>query len=76
MAVYRSKYLKEKTIGIIPKNLHRDSNKPFSKSWIEWLEFIAAQTDSKILHACNGGEKVTVNDKLGKKYYVDGFCEG
>ena len=45
MAVYRSKYLKEKTIGIIPKNLYRDSNKPFSKSSVEWLEFIAAQTN-------------------------------
>ena len=75
MAVYRSKYLKEKTIGIIPKNLYRDSNKPFSKSSIEWLEFIAAQTNTKILHACNGGEKVIVDEELGKKYYVDGFCE-
>ena len=28
MAVYRSKYLKEKTIGIVLKNLYRDSNKP------------------------------------------------
>ena len=37
MAVYRSKYLKEKTIGIIPKNLYRDGNKPFSKSSIEWF---------------------------------------
>ena len=67
--------MKEKTIGIIPKNLYRDSNKPFSKSSIEWLEFITAQTNSKILHACNGGEKVIVDEELGKKYYVDGFCE-
>ena len=42
MAVYRSKYLNEKSIGIIPKNLYRDGNKPFSKTSIEWLEFIAA----------------------------------
>ena len=73
MAVYRSKYLKEKTN--LPENLYRDSNKPFSKSSIEWLEFIAAQTNSKILHACNGGEKVIADEELGKKYYVDGFCE-
>ena len=45
MAVYRFKYLKEKTISIIPKNLYHDSDKPFSKSLIEWLKFIAAQTN-------------------------------
>ena len=45
MAVYRSKYLKENTIGILPKNLYRNSNKPYSKSSIEWLEFISAQTN-------------------------------
>ncbi len=28
MAVYRSKYLKENTIGIVPKNLYREGNKP------------------------------------------------
>ena len=61
MAVYRSKYLKENTIGIVPKNLYRNSN--------------VAQTNSKILHACNGGEKMTVDEELGKTYFVDGFCE-
>ena len=75
MAVYRSKYLKQKTIGIIPKNLYRDGNKPFSKSSIEWLEFIASQTNTKILHAVHGGEKAIVDEELGKTYYVDGFCE-
>ena len=75
MAVYRSKYLKEKSIGIIPKNLYRDGNKPFSKTSIEWLEFIAAQTNSKILHAVHGGEKTIVDVELGKTYHVDGFCE-
>ena len=75
MAVYRSKYLKQKTIGIIPKNLYRDGNKPFSKSSIEWLEFIASQTNTKILHAVHGGEKAIIDEELGKTYYVDGFCE-
>lgn len=75
MGVYRSKYLKEKTIGIVPKNMYRNGNKPYSKSSIEWLEFIAAQTNSKIQHAVNGGEKVIVDDVWGKVYYVDGFCE-
>ena len=65
MAVYRSKYLNEKSIGIIPKNLYRDGNKPFSKTSIEWLEFIAAQTNSKILHAVHGGEKAIVDEGVG-----------
>ena len=75
MAVYRSKYLNEKSIGIIPKNLYRDGNKPFSKTSIEWLEFIAAQTNSKILHAVHGGKKAICDEELGKTYHVDGFCE-
>ena len=45
MAVYRSKYLKENIIGIVLKNLYRNSDKPYSKSLIEWLEFIFAQTN-------------------------------
>ena len=75
MAVYRSKYLKQKPTGIILKNLYRDGNKPFSKSSIEWLEFIASQTNTKILHVVHGGEKEIVDEELGKTYYVDGFCE-
>ena len=75
MAVYCSKYLKQKTIGIIPKNLYGDGNKPFSKSSIEWLEFIASQTNTKILHAVHGGEKAIADEELGKTYYVDRFCE-
>jgi hypothetical protein len=74
MAVYRSNYLKEK-IGIIPKNLYHGGNKPYSKSSLEWLEFISAQTNSKILHAVNGGEKMIVDTEWGKTYHVDGFCE-
>ncbi len=75
MAVYRSKYLKKDTIGIVPKNLYSNSNKPYSKSSIEWLEFIAAQKKLTITHACNGGEKKIFDTMLGKTYHVDGFCE-
>ncbi len=75
MAVYRSNYLKKDTIAIVPKNLYRDANKPYSKSSIEWLEFIAAQKHLTIPHACNGGEKAILDMQLGKTYYVDGFCE-
>ena len=74
MAVYRSKYLKEKTIGIVPKNMYSGVKKPYSKSSIEWLEFIADQKNLTIRHACNGNEKA-IADVNGKTYYVDGFCE-
>ncbi len=73
MAVYRSNYLKK--IAIVPKNLYRDANKPYSKSSIEWLEFIAAQKHLTIAHACNGGEQAIFDMQLGETYYVDGFCE-
>ena len=33
------------------------------------------KTFTKILHACNGGEKMIADKELGKTYYVDGFCE-
>ena len=75
MAVYRAKYLKEKTIGIVPQNMYHGVNKPYSKSSIEWLEFVAAQTNSVIRHAVNGGEKEIVDSELGKVYHVDGFCK-
>ncbi|XP_046856165.1 uncharacterized protein LOC124449275 [Xenia sp. Carnegie-2017] len=75
MAIYRSKYLQPNTIGIVPKNMYRNSNKPFSQSAIVWLEFVSAQTKCKIQHALNGGEKKVEDPELGKVYYVDGFCE-
>ena len=75
MAVYRSKYLKKDMIGIVPKNMYHGANKPYSKSSIEWLEFVAAQTNSVIRHAVNGGEKAIVDHELGETYYVDGFCD-
>ena len=69
-------YLKKETIAIVPQNMYRSGNKPYSKSSIEWLEFVAAQTNSVIRHAVSGGgEKEIVDTELGKTYYVDGFCE-
>ena len=75
MAVYCSKYLKRDTIGIVPKNMYRGGNKPFSKSSIEWLEFVSVQINSVIQHAVNSGEKMIFDKVLGKVYHVDGFCE-
>ena len=76
MAVYRANYLKKETIAIVPQNMYCSGNKPYSKCSIEWLEFVAAQTNSVIRHAVSGGgEKEIVDTELGKMYYVDGFCE-
>ena len=75
MAVYRAKYLKVKTIGIVAQNMYHGGNKPYSKRSIEWLEFVAAQTNSPIRHAVNDGEKEIDDSELGKVYHVDGFCE-
>ena len=67
MAVYRANYLKKETIAIVPQNMYRSGNKPYSKSSIEWLEFVAAQTNSVIRHAVSGGgEKEIVNTELGE----------
>ena len=59
----------------MPKNLYRGANRPFSKSSIEWLEFVSVQTNSVIRHAVNGGEKAIFDDALGKVYHLDSFCE-
>ena len=76
MAVYHANYLKKETSAIVPQNMYHSGNKPYSKSSIEWLEFVAAQTNSVIRHAVSGGgEKEIVDTELGKTYYVDGFCE-
>jgi hypothetical protein len=55
--------------------MYRGGNKPFSKSSIEWLEFVSVQTNSVIQHAVNCGEKMMFDNVLGKVYHVDGFCE-
>lgn len=40
MAIYSSKYLMPHTLGNVPKNMYRDSNKRYSKSSIKCLEFV------------------------------------
>ena len=75
MAIYRANYLLKDTIGIVPKYLYGRATKPCSKSSIERLEFVAYQTNSTILHAKNGGEKIISDVEQSKFYYVDGFCE-
>ena len=56
--------------------MYRNSNKPYSNSLIEWLEFVAFQTKSVIRHALSHGGEKTIHDKeFGKTYFVDGFCD-
>ena len=66
MAVYRSKYMSEDTIGIIkdvPKNT-------FSKTSLQWLRWVSETQNVYVQHAMNGGEHFIPT--VGK---VDGFCK-
>ena len=68
MSIFRSNYMPNKTIAIVP-----EYNKPnkFSKISIMWLEYLS--NGLKIQHALNKGEKKLV---IGNKtYYVDGYCK-
>ena len=67
MAVYRSKFMPENTIGII-KDFAK--NEVFSKISIKWLNWISDTNNIHIQHAMNGGEHTIPN--VGK---VDGFCK-
>ena len=67
MAIYRSKYMPAKTIGVV-KDVTR--GECYSKISIAWIDWIAQRYNVKIQHALNGGE-VTLKG-IGK---VDGFCE-
>ena len=51
MAIYRSKYMPENTIGIIKD----DPKNTFSKTSIHWLRW-CLEVDVYIQHAMNGGE--------------------
>ena len=65
MALNRSKYLTEDSIAILPQKICiNSSNKPYSKSAIQWLEF-----------SFQSGEKIIVDNDLGSTYYVDGLCK-
>ena len=68
MMIYRSNYMPQKTIAIVPEYAKTDN---FSKMSIIWLNYMS--NGAKIKHALNGGEKKsTIDDKT---YKVDGFCE-
>ena len=68
MMIYRSNYMPNKTIAIVPGYAKTDN---FSKMSIMWLNYVS--NGMNIKHALNGGEKeLNINNKT---YKVDGFCE-
>ena len=67
MVIYRSNYMSNKTIAIIPEYAKTDN---FRKISIMWMNYVS--NGANIQHALNGGEKkLTIDDKT---YMVDG-CE-
>ena len=69
MTIYRSNYMPNKTIAIVPEYTKTDN---YSKMSIMWLNYVSTTKGLNIQHAINGGEKkLTIDDKT---YKVDGFC--
>ena len=67
MAIYRSKYMPENTIGVIKDSV---KNETFSKISMQWLHWRSNVDNVYIQHAMNGGEHFIPS--VGK---VDGFCK-
>ena len=68
LSIYRSNYMPQKTIAIVPEYAKTDN---FSKMSIIWLNFLSNGVN--IQHALSGGEKkLTIGNKT---YKVNGFCE-
>ena len=65
MAIYRSRFLPEDTIGIVPSGGYRKADRQ-SIIAIIWLQWISELEDISIQHARNGGE-VNIS-----RYKVDG----
>ena len=70
MTIYRSNYMPNKTIAIVPEYAKTDN---FSKMSIIWLNYVLTNKGLNIQHALNGGEKKLTIDN--KTYKVDGFCK-
>ena len=69
MTIYRSNYMPERTIAIIPPYTKADN---FGKISIMWLNY-QSRNGLNIQHALNGCEKkLTIDNKI---YKVDGFCK-
>ena len=61
MTIYRSNYMPNKAIAIVPEYAKTDN---FSKMSIMWLNYVLTTKGLNIQHALNGGEKkLTIDDK-------------
>ncbi|KAK3107046.1 hypothetical protein FSP39_005868 [Pinctada imbricata] len=73
MAVYKFKFLKENTIGLLPFSglTSRDRFSKISIVWLKWLMNLSVKANQpiNIEHGENGRER-----RIGK-YKVDGYCE-
>ena len=65
MALYRSKYMPEKTIGVI-KDVFKNT---CSKMSLQWLKWVSDTQGVYVQHAMNGGEHFIPTVGM-----VDGFC--
>ena len=66
--VFRTKFLRPETIGIIPAQGYRPEDKHSIKA-LQWLKFVSHTEGIHIQHARNGGER-----NIGQ-YKVDGYHE-
>ena len=71
MTIYRSNYMPNKTIAIVPEYAKTDN---YSKMSIMWLNYVSTTKGLNIQHALNGGEKkLTIDDKTYKhEFNFDG----
>ena len=68
VTIYRSNYMRKKTIAIVPEYAKTDNVRKMSIMWLNYMS-----KDKNIQPAPNGGEKeLTIGNKT---YQVDGFCE-
>lgn len=68
MRVFRTKFLEEGIIGIVPNGGYRRKDR-YSQIALNWLQWISESRNVNIRHARNGREH-----KI-QCYKVDGFCE-
>jgi hypothetical protein len=67
--VFRTLFLTENTIGIVPNHGYRPAAVAHSMVAIQYLNFVSMVTDTYIQHAENLGEHQIL------KYHVDGYCK-
>ncbi len=54
--VYRKKYMKENSIGLIPENGYHPKQNTSKKAKRQWLKYIAEREKIHIIHAMNSEE--------------------